>query len=235
MNNKEHRTQEDFRQQLKEQLIFLQTSVDIYDNGSEIEVKRMAATLRILLHDTSRSTSLLSSLNRKDIPFVDTASEDITNVITSYCGLAFKILGAGKPRYIAPLDEAPVKFRDFETWWNGVVLKDMDGHQLSRRDVILTMANQDGGSHVDPMIDQPYQRIKTGESVGHMWSDGNKWINMHGAEIATVRQIAHEVLKSLKPQYTKKAKRPPSSIVIDGFSLKFSENPKDASKATEKK
>jgi hypothetical protein len=50
---------------LKEQLDFLITSCDLYDRGKLSEAKRIAATIRILFHDTKHSRSLLGQLEKK--------------------------------------------------------------------------------------------------------------------------------------------------------------------------
>ena len=67
------------------------------------------------------------------------------------------------------------------------------------------MANQDGGAHVDPDVDKQYKRLLTGESLGRKYSsDGKSWFNMHDAVVVSIRQITHETIKSLNPEYHKK-------------------------------
>lgn len=51
---------------LREQLQFLRSSSLAFDVGNYGEAKRLAVILRILLHDTKRSASLLTSLGIKD-------------------------------------------------------------------------------------------------------------------------------------------------------------------------
>ncbi|MFJ5956563.1 hypothetical protein ACIQC5_11475 [Paenarthrobacter sp. NPDC092416] len=46
---------------LVEQLEFLDSSCAAYDSGSRSEAKRLATTVRVLLHDTKQSTSLLAT------------------------------------------------------------------------------------------------------------------------------------------------------------------------------
>jgi len=55
---------------LKEQITFMRQSAISYDNGFEGEGKRLAVVIRVLVHDTSQSTSLLTLLGRKSqMPF----------------------------------------------------------------------------------------------------------------------------------------------------------------------
>jgi len=72
-SNKRARTKADFEAQLGKQRRFLKASCDRFDAGEHDEAVRIATTLRILLHDTKRSTSLLKHLGLKDeMRFVDT-------------------------------------------------------------------------------------------------------------------------------------------------------------------
>jgi hypothetical protein len=112
---KEHRTKDDLQHQLAEQLKFLEKSANDFDQGEEVEAKRMAATLRIVLHDTKNCKSLLGLLDRKNISFYDTSIEDESNVQTSHCSLVHVLLTPGPPKYIALLDDTKYKKVDFDT------------------------------------------------------------------------------------------------------------------------
>jgi hypothetical protein len=73
-------SKDDFINALHEQVDFLRTSIALYDGGKEIEAKRLAVTLRTLLHDTKNSRALLTSLGiKKRLNFwevMGTAPED---------------------------------------------------------------------------------------------------------------------------------------------------------------
>ena len=58
---------------LDEQLEFLERSAASFDAGYEGEAKELAVSLRVLLHDTQQSHSLLGQLGRREGTFVDTA------------------------------------------------------------------------------------------------------------------------------------------------------------------
>jgi len=80
-------------------------SADAFDAGYDAETKRMAAVLRILFHDSERSTSLLSQLNRKSIiRFLDTVFEYDPGSPNPYCGLLQIAMGPPKTKFIAPLE-----------------------------------------------------------------------------------------------------------------------------------
>jgi len=222
MTDRVPQTKNELKRHLLEQLEFLERSADLYDQGHENEAKRMATVLRTLLHDTKNIKSLLGLLDKKGIQFVDTAMDDISNVITTHCALVHQLLLSGKPKYVALLDDIPSKMKDFDSWWAGVIFIDEEGNKISRKDIILTMANQDGGVHVDPGIDKDYSRLSKGQSLGHMYSNnGSNWLHMHGAELASVRQIAHELLKTLKTGYVKKPNLPDGIAIRSGIQIEF--------------
>lgn len=69
-------SREDLLGHLRDQFDFLETSGAGFDAGRTAESKRLATTIRILVHDTAASTSLLRQLDVKDdLLFVDTSVE----------------------------------------------------------------------------------------------------------------------------------------------------------------
>jgi len=63
-------------QQLRRQLGYLERSAARYDSGQLDEGIRIATTIRVLVHDTRNSTSLLSHLGAKSIAFATTAKPE---------------------------------------------------------------------------------------------------------------------------------------------------------------
>ena len=53
------RSHVDLAELLREQIGFIERSAAAFDEGHEEEAKRIAVVLRVLLHDTPQSTSLL--------------------------------------------------------------------------------------------------------------------------------------------------------------------------------
>lgn len=62
----------DFEKHLRETREALALSCDAYDQGYNGEAKRLALAVRVLVHDTGNSTSLLTHLGKKDIRFYAT-------------------------------------------------------------------------------------------------------------------------------------------------------------------
>ncbi|MBL7130600.1 MAG: tetratricopeptide repeat protein [Candidatus Omnitrophica bacterium] len=203
-------TPKELEKHLDEQLRFLESSVESYDRGFIGEAKRIATIIRVLLHDAKNSRSLLSQLNKKTISFLDTTLDGLSNNIGSYGGLVALAIpeGDNKPQYMALLDEIPPSSRhkwvNFETWWEEIIFINQKNEKITRRKIILTACNQDGGVHIDPKLDVIYDSLVSGNFMGWEFHSPNGKAFISGAESAAIRQIAHEILKTLKPGYSKK-------------------------------
>lgn len=109
---------------------------------------------------------------------------------------------------VAPLDNQPpsnVTWSRFKLWWNKPVLsadlsKALVGgpiQESTRRDVILWLANQDGGAHVDAMTDADYDSVRNTVFGTVHASDGTRSV-VKMPIAASMRQIAHEVLVTMQ-------------------------------------
>lgn len=96
------------------------------------------------------------------------------------------------------------KWRSFDDWWLTDVFIDANRNALSRKDLILTAANQDGGTHVDPELEEVYARLARENFLEAVGSDGRTSYPVAGALFSAIRQIGHEVLKTLKSDYKAK-------------------------------
>ena len=48
---------------------------------------------------------------------------------------------------------------NFEEWWEMIVVR-IDDKVLSRKDIVLKMANKDGGAHIDTKLPKEYKDAK---------------------------------------------------------------------------
>ncbi len=216
-------TQEELEAHLSEQLHFLEVSAESFDNGDDSEAKRMAVHIRTLLHDTSNSQSLLKLLSLKEkTTFVDSSSNE--EDIGPYTGLVLKSVGPRGGRYIAPLDDVPpnqvFKKVSFDDYWEKDIFIDNKGGHFSRKKLVLAIANKDGGAHVDPELDKEYAELTKENSLG--WVYGNEMESgpLENASPAAVRQITHEILKTLISDYPeKKLLNTQDSVVLGGIHL----------------
>jgi hypothetical protein len=235
MSSKVLRTISDLEQELTDQLNLLKLDVASYDAGNEISAKSIATRLRVLLHDTELSISLLTQTGKKGGLFHDTAQElDLDNPLP-YSGLITVLLQPAGARFMAPLDSLPQgseRQTVFDTWWEGTVFLDKNRKRFRRKDLVLALVNQDGGAHVDPGLDQKYYNLSRQNSLG--WnariSEG-PWKAVTNPHYAAIRQIGHEVLKSLVSGYTAPVMPSigESGLQIADIKLEISPSPSPAS------
>jgi len=220
MNNSGYKqSEEELQQHLIDTLNALELSVNAYDKGYEGEAKRLAASIRVLVHDTNSSHSLLGQLGKKTMSFYDTCIPQQPSNIVSYQGLTAINMTPQGAKYIAPLDDLPLDITpgqvDFETWWNEVVFKDKIGNETTRKDLILAVANKDGGAHVDPTLDEKYADLSRRNSLAWRFHSSMGDVPLPGPEKAAIRQIAHEVLKTLNPTMPKMKPKMEGSVLMD--------------------
>jgi hypothetical protein len=199
------RTPDQLNELFLEQLEFLKLSCTSFDNGFVGEIKRLAVSVRVLVHDTKNSTSLLTLTNKKGVVFLDTAHPyNDANQLSHSSLVEFHMRSSGV-EVRAHLDSVlQTSLLPFEAWWNGVVLVDSSKNEFSRRDITLYLANKDGGAHVDHQIDEVFDNLRNKNSLGWMSDKGDgREISWEDHVPATMRQIAHEIIKSLDKSYSR--------------------------------
>src|SRR5205085_963009 len=131
------------------QLRLFIASSEGYDAGLDGEAKRLAVIIRLLLHDTPNSHSLLQQLGYKtSLQFSDMTGEWRPGIMALF---GFKVRGlTGGRKYIA-FAPVPKRTISFDAWWEApVIVLGQQGIHLPRAQAVLILANQDGGAHVDP-------------------------------------------------------------------------------------
>lgn len=223
---------------LSEQVGFLRRSASAFDEGETSEAKRIAVALRVLLHDTDRSESLLKQMNLKDsLHFLDSAGElDPANLAAGWSLVSSRFTmtedggrvdyephrGDGPPiRQATPeqqvrallqgrkIPRAPGFRLTFDAWWEQAVVDDKQGGVFTRKQLVMALANQDGGAHVDPRIEERYHALSRLNSLSIVWgmmtedmADPSEILEEDlltpGTPVpACVRQIAWEFLESM--------------------------------------
>jgi hypothetical protein len=147
----------------------------------------------------------LGQLGYGFLQFHDSAGElDPHNLLTE-CPLVMMQIGGGGPDYVPLLDGGPFLsgLKPFGLWWNQTVLRDDQRQLFSRKDIILSVANTDGGSHVDPTLSEAYHRLSRENSLAWTLGSPSGQRPAQNPVPAAIRQIAHETLKSLAPALVK--------------------------------
>lgn len=189
---------------LLEQINFLQMSATSYDKGFTGEAKRLAVAIRVLVHDTNKSQSLLKQLGKKEIGFFNTSTQYDPRNRSSFHGLTIIGVSPSGPVFLPRLEHTPhtgqqFRYIPFQDWWSYIVIVDIDKNEFSRRDIVQTLSNKEGGAHVDPQLDQIYANLSRGGSIGWRRIKNNSVVEP--VELATMRQIAFEMLKSLEMEF----------------------------------
>jgi len=178
----------------------------------EILALPISTAIRVLVHDTPKSISLLEHLKRKNIKFLSTNTAAPKEKI--HLGLVRRInFGVndgkgGEARYWPLCNEKYFQmpneknYLNFEEWWS--LEKIFINHQsvLTRKDLVLHVANKDGGAHFDTNVEKRYDDFR------HSWSGGSSLIGTISGQkrgydniptYPAIRQIAYELLNSIKP------------------------------------
>lgn len=213
-------TQTDLEKQLNEQFSFLIDYADQYDAGKIHYAKQMATVLRVLLHDTGNSHSLLGQLGLKQARyFYDTATAELLDNFSPnfdwrnnrYGGQFLGILGmTSSAQIVSLLDPQESRlffgFVPFDEYWNRTILVDGSETVFTRAKIITDVANQDGGSHVDPAINQEYHSLsrKNSMNIFARSAGSDTWRTMNDVALVCIRQITHEILRTFVIDYPKK-------------------------------
>jgi hypothetical protein len=187
---------------LAEQMDFLSASCERFDAGHLHEAKRIAQVLRVLLHDTLVSISLLRQVALKDnLRLLDTRlipevrpGKQIATAETVPFGMVYISIGRKMgyhPMLGKRIPGESHRWVPFEQWWTARLIGERRrGNQWSRKDFVLGM---EGGSHVDPYPNESWVILRD-ESFGRS-GGGERDIYLVQA---VVRQIAFEVTESLE-------------------------------------
>lgn len=201
----------EIEEHLREQVGFVLASTERFDNGEIAEAKRLATHIRTMLHDghgQSLFTQLGLKRGKRGLWFYDTAPDLSDPSIGHGFGLVSLTLSMGpsgsKAVWTPALDPNNLPQgatrRGWHSWWSRWAMKDAPTTGFSRRDIVLPVAQQDGGAHVDPALDGRYAELSRLNAMRWMANTGNGPKPMPHIELMCVRHIAHELLVTLACQ-----------------------------------
>ena len=183
-----------FKQALKNQLKLIEMSCSNYDSGNPEAGLGISVNLRILLHDTRSSTSLLEHLKNRDVSLCNTFPSDMDiKASLNYASDVLTINGPSKDLS----QKTCLDFPPADQWWNQIVLIS-GGHKYSRRDVVLTTANMDGGAHVDTTVPPEHEQLVKGvwTFVKGFGTEHEVRTNVANEHWWMIRIFGHEILHS---------------------------------------
>jgi hypothetical protein len=175
-----------------------------------------------LLHDTSRSHSLLEQLGSKaSLQFLDTSRRPIAAsdrqilgphdwptgmvAITATTSAAPDPHSEGLWGCVAMLGSDPERSRSrkhFDAWWHDLIIDLRSGETFTRGHFVLGIANMEGGAHVDPEPPASWVllRDQAWDDVGGMVDAQGQLVPVRHLVPAVVRQIGYEVSETLMEQ-----------------------------------
>ncbi|MBZ6014878.1 hypothetical protein KIJ04_09040 [Leuconostoc gelidum subsp. gelidum] len=211
---------------LNVQLELLRQYAKMFDSGITDMALPMATQVRVLVHQTKNSNSLLNQLDLENkfkfwhspnssfspnnlIPSWDLLMMSVGPEGSSYLPLGSK--GLFNNRRDSSDNVISEVFLPVELWWQQIVFS-QKAEYISRRDIVLFIANKDGGSHVDghkwPMDD-----FKESQLLGFYDQNGNY---PNGNPLySAMRQIAEELLVSFEVFQTH------NTLITPGFKQKI--------------
>jgi hypothetical protein len=177
-----------------------------YDQGNLWEAKRLANEIAMLVHDPvrGRSKSLLTQLGCKaDLRFHDTCANHPAMVrdgeIFPPSGL-LGLAGDANGWRIVPscqLSEMPSDWSEdqkFRFWWEESVTRFVGRANLSRKNLVMSARDQDGGAHVDGVLELKSYADFAFDAASSARVNGQPLPNAH---LACIRQIAWELMQTL--------------------------------------
>ncbi len=194
---------QDFKAHLGEQLDLLRSPIRDYDGGMEHAAKVIADRLRLFVKTKGRTTSLLEHLGVQDqLGWVDRGPPEPPHeaVVISFgvCVVVTRF-DTGRTRYESAMRQLapdrihpPVSFID---WWERTILTDQRGNRFSRADLVLSVAEQDGGTHIDAVVNEKYRQLTRENSLGLRQSSDLPIAN--SVALTSVRHIAEELLETI--------------------------------------
>jgi hypothetical protein len=196
------RSKDELKKELREQLLLLRHSCQAFDGGLEAVGKHLSLSLRVLLHHHGRSRALLDQLGLRSGRFLDSAGPLNPRNLLTECNLVGMRMTSEGASYLALVSMGggplPLRPTPFVEWWNEPVLKDNRGRTFSRRELVLNVADTDGGAHVDPELEEKYMALSRENSLGWVFTNSDVQSALSGRpELACMRQIAHEVLSTI--------------------------------------
>ena len=193
-----------FTDKLKEQLQFIKRSCDAYDQGAENEALRIATSLRVIFHNTTQSVSLMAHLGFENKKMLSSSRGhgDWKDYLSHQINLS-----SSQPIKLLPILDQQFQELSIGDWWKNETVFVHNGNNHSRRKIILSAANKDGGAHVDDELEEYYKFLCAGEYAfgitGNLSYDGNPpfpqgiTIYPSNAHLALIRQFGHETLASV--------------------------------------
>lgn len=195
-------------QKLGVQLGFLQRSCRDFDLGCLDEGVRVAAILRTLFRDTFKrdgspmTVSVLTHIANIGIPelrivsSVEPIDQDLLMSVGNLSKTRARVENGAGVAWCEPLLEQSGEWNHLvsrQAWWKQDIYL-LPGLRITRENLVLAAAEQDGGVHVDAEVSASYQSVRDG--VWEFGGAGLPFAAVADQHLCDLRQLGHELLSS---------------------------------------
>ena len=184
-------------------------AIQAYDHGHQVATLWMANGIYTICSDRGKShKSIIKSLGKKQLSYVRSTSVrgiNERNIIPQALLAKISIKEdqiSYTPREIGHISRDEFGKLSIENWLNEKILKNSGQNELSRLDLVKWMRDTLGGAHVDadPKNKNAFFHLHTSQVAEFVNSSGEEIRPTVVGEVASMRQIAHELLYSLCEQ-----------------------------------
>lgn len=179
-------------------------TLDCLNPMRETFATTIATQLRVLLNDEGRNNSLLNQLGIKNSIFYVTKPTiclQVLNMLTTANMVSF-VGNSADGVYCKVNDFKNPKQGGysccFDAWWSEIIIdsKHEQLSHISRRDVILVLADKEGGAHVDGDFDEAYRQVKFENGFFYQDQNGQHHPLKNDFFVESLLYIAQEFLYS---------------------------------------
>jgi len=202
-------TKEFLREKLREQKHLLKKSTSDMTEGDLAEALRVAASLRVLIHEHGRGKPLLAQLNpnflQLQIPDAESDPPEAPPepgaraVVVLEVPVGINLSDAGA--FLSPELPPPEALRAsiLGRWWfrpNALIIPGAGG--FSRMEIVVGLADKEGGAHVDTEITRKYEQLI---NCGAYRMGTGKQIETINVSRLMVGQAGLEILRFLEQHF----------------------------------
>lgn len=214
------------------QIMILRDYCELFDGGRDHHFISMAVALRALCHSGS-SGCLLNNIREKGRSFPSSVGRELREM-ASGASDHFHVADVGGEMRVLPrldLTATEMKTKKFKNWWSEIIVTDEQRRGISRGNLIIAIANSEGGTHFTEHVDEIYDEIARHNGLGLWANRDGAWRDYGLLPIqAIVRQIAHEFLLGIEDwiqakrdnwAYRPVVVEPTGHAIAPGFQLVF--------------
>ena len=197
------------RERLEELRHLLGKSIKEFASGDLAEGIRLATAIRVLVHETGNSKPLLRQLSPNYLqleildrkpPEAEKSRPSQQSVVVMSVPISIKINDSGV-FLNAELDVEAYTPTILGRWWTrpALILPGLGG--ISRKEIVLGLANKEGGAHVDVNLPAKYRQLMESKQFQVGWNE--KGISPLNLSRFMTGQAAVELLDSLDKNFPK--------------------------------